>query len=224
MRRRTNDPDVKISTKDLRLLLARTQLQQEKSNIRLAREIHDDASQRLTALSIKLSLLQKRLGKHRESRKVGELLELVGHISATVRKAMNELRPKVLDEFGLIAAVKYECQREGKRHQRDIVFSSLIEDLDLPAASASEVFRLFQETLAHTLEAHPASVICVTAREGERQFQLDVIGNGSVAPVKNEEYRLRLLHIRENASRLGGSSAMIRHGVRLTIPLQGRKN
>lgn len=215
---------VKTSNAQLRSLLARMHARTEQDKIRMAREIHDDVSQKLTALSIEISLLQKRLGTtHPETAKLGEILELVSHIGASVRETMNELRPKILDEFGLIPAIKYECRRLEKRSGRKIAFSADPENLQLPDSSASGVFRLFQEVISNALQRSAASEAKVAVRGRNGHLEIAIVECGGVK-TKTASDKLALLNMREQISRLGGTIARSSSGkeirVRLKIPLK----
>ncbi len=159
----------------MRALLANIRRAQEKHKAILARTLHDDISQKLTALSIELSLLQRRLGSHPESAKVGELVELSSQASASVRQLSNGLRSKVLDAFGLMAALKHECQQAALLCERSVEFLCDAGDPKMEASVADEVFGLFQEALALAMRSSPSGKIKVTVSTPEDclRFSLD---------------------------------------------------
>jgi two-component system sensor histidine kinase UhpB len=214
-----------ISKTQLRALLERMQARSEQDKIRLARDIHDDVSQKLTALSIELSLLQKRLGeKHSEFAKLSELLEWLGHVSRSVRKTTNELRPKILDEFGLIPAIKYECHRLERNGDHKIVFAAETEDLKLEKTRAGEIFRLFQDVISRTTEAR-ISKAQVLVKSRNNHLQIEVIDYGKRPAKLNEDHATIQLNIQERLRRLGGRMEFSsRRGIgsitTLTIPIR----
>ena len=94
----------------------------EAERTRIAREIHDDLGQMLTALMMDLSWLEDRVTKPREVatrhqlvEKVEQMSKLVGRTMDTVRTIAAELRPGVLDELGLKAAIEWQCADFQKR-------------------------------------------------------------------------------------------------------------
>ncbi len=199
--------DLKVTKQHLRELLARVQGLYEEDRIRMANMVHDDISQRLTALSIELALLQKELKDSvSHAAKVGEILALTGQISKAVRKFTNDLRPKILDEFGLVPTMKYECQRLEKSSGLIISFSSDEEDVRLPKAIAAELFRVFQEIANNTLRHAHASemdVKVITRGEGLKIIIRDN-GKGIAREKINSLRSLGLLNIQERVLRLGG--------------------
>lgn len=217
---------VNISKAQLHSLLASAEAQQEENTIRLAREIHDDVSQQLTALTIELSLLERRLGKNKEAAKVHELLELVGSVSRSVKRTMNDLRPKILDEFGLMPALKYECQRLSDLSGRKISFSFASEDLALPPAQASQIFRMMQKVLGHVLRWEKTSNIQVEGSLQSMHLHLKVKSDGHDF---HSEYNQNIeslwrLHLQETVRRLGGQMTFAsgkQHGQKIgfKIPL-----
>jgi two-component system, NarL family, sensor histidine kinase UhpB len=195
---------VKTSKADLRLLLDRARQVREEDRARLARDLHDDVCQKLTALSITLSLLQKRLGgDHVESAAVAEVLELTGHINRSVREVMNELRPKVLDSFGLIPALKFECQRLSCDGKRSVVLCLERDHVAMRPDVSREIFRLFQETLSYIARHAGAQGlrVCIEARQHQLILGIDVANRINV----RENHALVWLNLQEWVHRLGGT-------------------
>lgn len=222
---------VKTSKAQLRSLIARGQRLQEEDRARVADDLHDDVCQKLTALSIDLSLLRRRLGEeHPEGPKIDEILGLVGRINQSVRKVMNDLRPKVLDEFGIIAALKYECPRLEKAIGREVKLKTSLEDVPMPTRSAQQTFRLVQQMLHHFAKHPETTRLAVEAHVRDSILVLQVVsrtGRSKPSAPSSDEV-LNIVSMEETAARLGGTFAMERaqshQALTLSLPIGRNKS
>ena len=118
---RTAELKLEYSHSQLRALSAYLQSIREKERTDLAREIHDTLGQSLTGVKIELSLLSKRLNGDKEfeaktiSEKLEELTNAVDDTIGSVKALATELRPGVLDKFGLSAAIEWKCEEFERR-------------------------------------------------------------------------------------------------------------
>jgi two-component system sensor histidine kinase UhpB len=144
-RKRTEKEQIS-SHEQLRALAARLQFVREEERTQIAREIHDELGQELTGLKMDLSWLIKRLPKNQESliSKTESMLKLVDSTIQTVRRISSELRPGVLDDLGLIAAIEWQAQDFENRTGITCDFSSSVEEIDLVRDRSTAVFRIFQ--------------------------------------------------------------------------------
>src|SRR6266550_8738365 len=120
--RKRAEKQMRDSREQLRALAAYLQSVREEERTRIAREIHDELGQTLTGLKIELAWLDKKMIEISDSdelqqfeEKLKELPRQVDAIIATVRKIATELRPPVLDDLGLEAAVEWQIQEFEKR-------------------------------------------------------------------------------------------------------------
>jgi signal transduction histidine kinase len=124
----------------------------------------------------------------------------------TVRRISSELRPGVLDDLGLIAALEWQAQQFQSRTGIEYHSSSSLESVELNRESATAVFRIFQEILTNVLRHSQATAIQVEQREDANHFELKVTDNGR--GITNEEKSnttsLGLLGMRERALLVGG--------------------
>src|SRR5690349_4124037 len=140
---------------ELRALAVRYQTRLEGVRERLARQLHDDLTQKMTVASLELSLLDGSMAcskgiSHGELHaKIQQLSALVRSMITGVRQIQTELRPKVLDEFGLVAALKWDCQSCQK--ETGLAFSIVAqpENIPLPPPVATELYRIFQEIVSN---------------------------------------------------------------------------
>ena len=179
-RERTED-QLERSRELLRRLSARLQAGREEERTRMAREIHDELGGALTGLKMDIARLRKGIGKHdREA-----LLEITGAMSAlvdttiqTVRRIATELRPGILDDFGLAAAIEWQLQEFQTRAGIECRLLSNAGEMSLDPASSTAVFRVFQETLTNVARHAQASRVEVNLEECADYLLLQVRDNG----------------------------------------------
>lgn len=202
---------MKFSAQDLRLICTRFTRQSAEISTRMAKSLHDDACQKLAALSIELSLLEKELlaTDPARARRVSQLLPLTSQINQCVRQVMNDLRPKILEAFGLVAAIQSECRRREKESGRAIAFSATSQGITLTAEMGRDVFTifLFGINLLHE-HADDLSVMVNTA-EKTGQFSIKLLGRPRRKNVlQKEEFRLTLVTIQVLAEQLAGTARL----------------
>lgn len=192
----------------LRALGARLQSVQEEEQRRIARDIHDDLGQALTALKMDLTWLCNHLPPESTVllQKARGMTGLIDGMVRTVREVSARLRPEVLDELGLAAAIKWQARdfevRAGIRCKVDVP----IENLAIDLACATAVFRVFQELLTNVARHASATKVDVSLRMLENSLQLEVRDNGR--GIRENEIRnpasLGLLGMRERVVAFGG--------------------
>jgi signal transduction histidine kinase len=193
---------------DLRALAARVQSVQEEEQRRIAREIHDELGQALTALKMDLSWMMNRLPADG-----GPLLEKTRSMAAqidgmvhSVRELAARLRPEALDELGLPAAIKWQAREFQLRAGIRCNVSVPAVDLVLDQERATALFRIFQELLTNVARHAAATKVDVTLRQAEGSLLLEVTDDGcGIAETKiRSPSSLGLLGMRERAAPFGG--------------------
>jgi PAS domain S-box-containing protein len=193
------------SRDQLRALAARVQSVREEERNRVAREIHDELGQALTAIKIDLSSLSRELPADKKQ-KSESILKLVDETIQSVRRISTELRPVVLDAVGLVAAVEWAAgefaARTGTKCQLDLPQDDVVIDQE----RATAVFRIFQETLTNVARHATATEVDVRLAENDGELTLEVHDNGK--GVSEEQLgsgsSLGILGMRERALLLGG--------------------
>jgi signal transduction histidine kinase len=153
---------------------------QEKERTRLARELHDDLSQRLALLSIQLAELKKDYVDARYLRQqVDSITSEIQSISSDVHRMSHELHPAKLDQLGLESALRGFCRELEATHPVSIS----VEVVNLPNALSKDVslclYRVSQEALQNAIKHSGASRVKLVVKGGEGEIQLDVLDNGS---------------------------------------------
>lgn len=178
--RKLAEVTIKKSEEQLRNLTTYLQKVGEIERTNIAREIHDELGLGLTVLKMDLSWLRKRLPDEyiwlRE--KADTMSQLIDKTIHNVKKISTELRPGLLDDLGLGAAIEWQAEEFQKRtgikckttiDPRDMTF-----DIDRNTA----IFRIFQETLTNVARHARATEVSVRLRQRDGQIELNVRDNG----------------------------------------------
>ena len=221
------------SREQLRALAAYLQSVREEERTRIAREVHDELGQALTGLKMDLAWMEKKLAETTQLpslRTVRQMThrmpEVVDEIISTVRKIATELRPGVLDDLGLEAAIDWQIQDFQKRTRIKCEFVSDLKDTPLSKDRATAAFRIFQETLTNIVRHAGATQVNIRlgASHGKLLLEVQDNGKGVTARDLSGAKSLGLLGMRERAMMLDGEVTIVgRRGkgttVRLRIPL-----
>jgi signal transduction histidine kinase len=189
----------------LRRLAAHLISVREEERAHIAREIHDELGQVLTGIKMEVGWLQKRLKEPALLEKTESMSKLIDSTVQTVRKIATGLRPEMLDDMGLVAAVGWQAKefqkRTGIRCRAKLPPESKF-DLEISTC----VFRIFQEILTNVARHSRATRVDVELAVSEDRFLLEVIDNGvGIADSDlNGRKSLGLLGMQERAMLFGG--------------------
>jgi PAS domain S-box-containing protein len=206
------------SREQLRALASYLQSVREEERTHIAREVHDELGQSLTALKMDLAWLDKRMVElsdsdelHQFEEKLKKLPGRVDIIIGTVRKIATELRPPVLDDLGLEAAVEWQVREFEKRTGIKCRFTGSLKHVDLGPDRATAVFRIFQETLTNIVRHAGATQVNIQLREEGDKLVLEVQDNGRGMSGRelSGTRSLGLLGMRERATMLDGEVNII---------------
>jgi PAS domain S-box-containing protein len=199
------------SFEQLRALTARLQSVREEERARMAREIHDELGQSLTAIKIELSALVKDLspGQQPTFRKES-VMKLIDETIQTVRRISTELRPGVLDDLGLVAAVEWAAHEFEVRTGTRCHVCLPGADLSLDPEHATALFRILQETLTNVARHASATTVRVRLTDENEEVYLEVGDNGKGISLEQlyAANSLGILGMRERALLLGGELAI----------------
>jgi signal transduction histidine kinase len=157
---------VDLSQRIARTAFRRVVEAQELERRRLARELHDETGQALTSILLGLKSLEDAVDGEDARRSVANLRELVVATLQDVRRLAVELRPTVLDDFGLVPALERLTESFGEQTEIDVRFESGLGDERLPADVETALYRIVQESLTNVVKhAHARVVSIVLARK-----------------------------------------------------------
>ena len=198
---------VESSRQQLRALTARLQQVREEERTGIAREIHDELGQALTGLKMDIAWLKDRLPRDHEVR--SQCASIIGRIDGTlsaVRRIATELRPSVLDQLGLGAALEWLGQEFGARTGIDVTMDLCADDCTMPDHLGSSVFRVCQESLTNVARHARAKRVTIRLMQSDDTVTLDVSDDGIGIPPHRQEgtASLGLVGMRERALACGG--------------------
>ena len=203
------EKELRRSQEQLRNLSSRLHSMVEEERTRISREIHDELGQLLTILKMELSWLKKRLPKKEAllRDRTKSMAKLVDTTVQTLRKISTELRPGVLDDLGLTAAIEWQVQEFQSRTGKRCHFTVRPEEILLDPDRSTAVFRIFQETLTNIVRHANADEVVILLEKTEENLILEVKDNGrgiTQSQITNSK-SLGLLGIRERALLWGGT-------------------
>jgi PAS domain S-box-containing protein len=195
----------------LRELSAHVESVREDERTGIAREIHDVLGQALTALKMDLAWLARRTtGQEPLLEKLHAMSEATDEIIQQVRRISTELRPGVLDDLGLLAAIEWQAQEFEGRTGTLCTVESNLGDAKLPRDVSTAIFRIFQEALTNVARHAEARHVGVHLDLADNVLDLEVRddGKGITHAQAGNPRSLGLLGIRERARRLGGRATV----------------
>jgi PAS domain S-box-containing protein len=205
--RRRNQEELRATAEQLRALSARVESVREEERRHVAREVHDTLGQSLTGLKINLSLLSKKLADDAEAEdRIASMIELVDTTIQSVREISTQLRPGVIDDLGLAAALDWQLKRFEEMTGLRCSFTSMAEDDFIDKGLAITLFRIAQEALTNIVRHAGASRVEVRLLRERKAILLDVRDDGMGISREEVEAResLGILGMRERANIYGG--------------------
>jgi PAS domain S-box-containing protein len=216
---------------ELRRLSAQVLEAREEEKTRIARELHDELGQLLTALKLDLAWLRERLPAGEAAQRTEQMGRVLDQTVASTRRISADLRPLMLDDLGLAEAANWLvgdfAGRSGVRCEIRMAGDGALEGLDRPVATA--LYRALQESLTNIARHSGArqAWVSVGAENGEIFFEVEDDGRG-IEPADLAKARsLGLRGMRERVLYLGGTLDVARAPrggtrVRVRVPAQGR--
>jgi signal transduction histidine kinase len=192
-------------------LLRKVIAAQEEERKRLARELHDETSQQLTALAMQLEMLAPELRKPVNIARLDEARGLVSGMVDDLHRVIYDLRPSMLDDLGLLPAIRWFAERRLAPRGIAVRFEFPEAPLDLPPEARTAVYRVVQEALTNVERHAQAETVMVACSVGEDQLVIEVEDDGAgFDPEQMQQPRetgqgLGLLGMRERLSLLGGT-------------------
>ena len=202
------EAELHAAERQLHALVNRLHLVREEEAKRIARELHDDLGQHLTALNMEIDGLQAIPPGPATEREVrlAKIREMVNHTIDMVQKIAGELRLGQLDILGLPAAVEWELQQFQRRSGLRCAITRLSEVEELTDDQATAVFRIIQEALTNIARHAGATAVEVGLTMDEGQLRVEIRDNGrGITPEElADRTAFGLLGMRERIQALGG--------------------
>lgn len=199
---------LKQSREQLRRLALHLQSVREEERARIAREVHDVLGQSLTAIRMDVAWLEKGLHTEQEGlrHRLDDMKGLVDTTIQTVRRIATDLRPGILDDLGLAAALEWQAREFAQRTGIVCRFVDESGDVDLERGRATALFRIFQEMLTNVARHAEARHVDIALRRDGDHLMLVVADDGrGITPREVSSRRsLGLLGMRERVLPWGG--------------------
>ncbi len=200
------------SQADLHVLASRLQSVREEERASLSRELHDCFGQHLTALQIDLMWIDRHLqaaqapGLAAASDRIAAMVPQFERLTEQTQVLCAALRPSVLYELGLVAAIEWHTEELAKRSDLICLLALPAEDVELEERCALALFRIVQEALTNVVRHAQASQVIIRLRIDGHRLELDIEDDGcGYAPHSTSGSRaLGLLGIRERVDVFGG--------------------
>ena len=207
--RKQHEDELKRQQQELRELSARVLEAREEEKARLARELHDELGQLLTALKMDLSWLRERIPAAEMAKKAEEMSALLDRTVMATRRISADLRPLMLDDLGLADAAAWLVEDFGKRSGIECRIQlpppEALEDLSKSVATA--LYRAVQESLTNIARHAQArrTWVIFSAENGHIHVEIEDDGRGIAAEDLAKARSLGLRGMRERIAYLGGS-------------------
>ena len=225
------ESELMTSRQELRELSANLQNAREDEKTRIARELHDDLGQQLTALKMDISSVQQVLAVQvgvppAVLTQLQGMRRIIDTTVGSVRRIAADLRPVMLDDLGLLPAIEWLLNDFTTRYSIEVVRRIQPGDVLFSRNGATALFRIMQEALTNVVRHAEATRVSVELAVADDRCRLRIADNGrGAAPEDTEgngEKTFGLLGIRERAHMLGGSveiQTATRRGFAITVIL-----
>ncbi len=218
---------------DMRILARRLISAHEDERRRIARELHDDLSQRLASIAIDSSMLESEIRPVNElgADKLAKLSDRIRETSMDVHQVSRQLHPAILDELGLVKAMQAECDAFQRRSGITLRFDGPSEYRSVAKSTELALYRIMQECLRN-IEKHSRAVsarVGLSVSETEISLTVTDTGTGFDPTQQREEPGLGLASLKERAGLLGGTVSIqseIGRGTTVTahLPVKTRES
>lgn len=207
--RKRSEESLVLQKEQLRALAERLQWVREDDRKRVARDLHDQIGQILTAIKMDMTWMTRRLPESQGAvlARLRESIQLINDGVKAVRTICSGLRPGVLDDLGLAAAIEWQASEFATRNGVQCQVSVPPVDLHLDGDRATATFRIFQECMTNVIRHAQAKSVRVALVQEDEDILLVVEDDGigfSESDLSNTLGSLGLLGMKERAQFCGG--------------------
>jgi len=204
--RKRAEKDLEEAHRQLKILSRRRVKVQEEERRHLARELHDEIGQALTAAKINLQAAMEE-SDPAKSKRIHETAAILERLLSQVRQISLNLRPSMLDDLGLVPALRSLLDEQGRRASVAVRFSAKNISESLDPEIQTTCFRIAQEAITNAVRHAAATQIQVDIHREEGTFRLRVHDDGrgfEMPPPQSQTIGLGLLGMKERAALVGG--------------------
>jgi len=217
---------MKETSAQLRQLTAHLLNVREEERKRIGREIHDELGQQLTAIKMDVAWIDKKTAPENEAfkTKLKNVISLLDGGNQSIRRILNELRPVILDDYGLLEALKWQGQQFTKNTGIPITFKTTETQIKIAEEIATCVFRVFQEALTNITRYAKAGKVVISLDIDEDNVLLNIEddGKGFDPELTKTKKSFGILGMKERVVSLNGNFNLVTapgSGTKITISL-----
>jgi PAS domain S-box-containing protein len=204
--RKKMEEDLKSSLNQLQQLSKYMEKARENERKTIARELHDDLGQALTAVKMDLGIIKQRVEDQELILRISKASDLVGETIKTVQRLTSQLRPEIIDDLGLEAAIKWYTKEFSQRNGIEI-YLDMDSEIPLSPDDSLTVFRIMQESLTNIARHSKANRVEISFSNdnGMIHFKISDNGVGIKEDGLNSKKSFGIIGIKERAISLSGS-------------------
>ncbi|HEV3221544.1 MAG TPA: MEDS domain-containing protein [Puia sp.] len=224
--RKKTEKALKQSYEEIRQLTDYLQNIREEERRNIARELHDELGQQLTAIKMDIVWIDKKIPEETIDikRKLKNIIKLLDGSNQSIRRILSELRPRILDDYGLLEAIEWLSRQFTETAGIPVKFTTTLKDIKVSEKIAICIFRVCQEAFTNiTRYSHAKSISnSIGIIEGNITLIIEDDGIGfDVALVQNKK-SFGILGMKERVLSLGGKFELVSshgNGTRITVSL-----
>ncbi len=209
--RKRAENQLQRSFEHLRTLSQRLDVVREEERTRIARELHDELGVRMTCMKLDLARLlammrESLFPREKMEEKIRSMNTEADATIAEVQRLAAELRPGVLDDLGLVAAIEWQCQDFERRSGIRCLCEASFDQIKISPSRATAAFRICQEALTNVARHAKATFVRVLVKESGDDVLIEIQDNGQGIPAEklNDAGSLGLLGMKERSMAIGG--------------------
>jgi len=192
----------------LKNLTSHLQHIREEERTTISREIHDELGQQVTAFKMDIGWILHKQNNAEEGivARLQEMLKMSDNLIKTIRRISSDLRPAIIDDIGLIAALEWKCNDFEEKMGVACHFVSTVKERKFEKHFSINAFRILQETLTNVSRHAEAKSVTVSVSENEAELFLEIADDGK--GIDNENIQntktLGIIGMKERAALVGG--------------------
>lgn len=206
--RKKAEEEILQKNMQLKNLTSHLQSIREEERSIISREIHDELGQQLTVLKMDIDWIKHKHDVEDEAiiLKLNGMLVMSDSILNTIRRISSDLRPAIIDDLGLIAAMEWKCNDFEERMGVRCQFASNVKERKFENSFSINTFRILQETLTNVGRHAAAKSVTVLLTENENELRLEIVDDGKGISNENihNKKTLGIVGMKERADLLGG--------------------
>jgi signal transduction histidine kinase len=203
---------IKQTNEQLRQLTAHLQVIREEERKRIGREIHDELGQQLTAIKMDVVWIDKKMPAETIAikNKLKNVISLLDGSNQSVRRILSELRPAILDEYGLLEAMEWLGTQFTANTGIPVIFSCAEQEIKAPIPVATCIYRVYQEAFTNITRHARAKKVCTSLNILEQSIVVTINDDGKgFNPDSFQKKSFGILGMKERVLSLKGEFELI---------------